>query len=85
MNDMKSERIEILRSSAQGRREGVMNYQINIDNFALAIKKIESCHMDKPHMVAFADQLRAMMRSNIEEQDKERVILEVIEMQLVGE
>ena len=38
--------------------------------------------LDKPHMVAFADRLRELLKSSIEEQDKEKVLLKVIRQQL---
>lgn len=85
MKNINDEKYTILRGAAQSRLMEVMNYQINIDNFRLAIEKIEKEHTDKPHLVAFAGHLRNLMQSNIEEQDKERVMLEVIEQQLAGE
>lgn len=82
---IENERTKILRSSVIERRQSVMNYQINIDNFRLAIEKIEAEHSKKPHMVKFAEHLKDLMRSSIEEQDKEAIILEVIEQQLEGQ
>jgi hypothetical protein len=75
---------EILRAAAQGRRAEVMHYQINIDNFTLAIKKIEVEHSDKPAMLEFADHLRGLLASSLTEQLKEIIMLEVIEQQLEG-
>lgn len=74
----------ILTEAAQARRVEVVNYQINIDNFELAIKKIESEHADNPEMVVFADHLRGLLASSRTEQLKERILLEVIEQQLGG-
>lgn len=82
---IENERTKILRSSVIERRQSVMNYQINIDNFRLAIEKIEAEHSEKPHMVKFAEHLKDLMRSSIEEQDKEAIILEVIEQQIAGQ
>lgn len=80
MND----KIEILRSNADARRQEVMNYQFNIDNFRLAIAKIEAEHLGNPAMVEFANQLRNLLASNEVEQLKEKIMLEVLEMQLGG-
>lgn len=84
MNKYEIERIETLKAAAEGRRSGVMHYQINIDNFRLAIAKIEAEHMHNPAMVDFANQLRDLLASNETEQLKERIMLEVIEKQLEG-
>ena len=73
---------ETLKSAADGRRQEVMNYQINIDNFRLAIAKIETEHADNPDMVAFAAQLSDLLGSSLREQLKEQIMLEVIESQL---
>lgn len=77
-------RLEILFSAAKSRRDEVENYQINIDNFRLAIRKIEMEHADNPAMIEFADHLRNLLASSITEQLKERIMLEVIEQQLEG-
>lgn len=81
---MSNTRLDILRAAADGRRAEVMNYQINIDNFRLAIAKIEAEHSGKPELVVFADQLRSLLASSEVEQLKERIMLEVIEQQLEG-
>jgi hypothetical protein len=81
---MSDTKLEVLRAAADGRRAEVMNYQINIDNFRLAIAKIGAEHADKPEIVAFADQLRSLLASSEIEQLKERIMLEVIEQQLEG-
>jgi hypothetical protein len=81
---LEDERLEILRAAAADRRKGFTNYQINIDNFRLAIEKVEKEHADKPHMVDFAEHLKSLLQSSLAEQDKERVMLEVIEQQLEG-
>ena len=81
---MNTAKLEILRAAADGRRAEVMNYQINIDNFRLAIVKVDAEHADKPEIVAFADHLRSLLASSEIEQLKERIMLEVIEQQLEG-
>lgn len=73
---------EILTTAKTHRESEVFQHQINIDNYTLAIAEIEAHHADKPHMQAFADRLRDLLKSSIEEQDKERVLLKVINMQL---
>jgi len=82
MIDLKAERIKILTEAAAGRRMGLLSYQINIDNFQIAIAKIDASENPEPHMVEFADQLRELLQSNIRERDKEKLLLDVIEEQL---
>lgn len=84
MNKYEIDRIETLKAAAEGRRSGVMNYQINIDNFRLAIVKIEAEHAGNPAMADFAEHLRGLLASSETEQLKERIMLEVIEQQLEG-
>jgi len=84
MTALNTARKETLRAAAEGRRNEVMNYQINIDNFRLAIAKIEAEHADNVDMVAFADQLEDLLASSLREQLKEQIMLEVIEQQLEG-
>lgn len=73
---------EILTAAATHREMEVMHHQINIDNYRMAIAEIEQNHAGKPHMEAFAEQLRDLLASSIQEQDKEKVMLKVIQMQL---
>ena len=82
---MTKDRMDILFAAAQGRRASVMDYQINIDNFSLAIEKINAEHADNPAMLEFAEQLRGLLESSLTEQLKERIMLEVIEQQLEGQ
>jgi len=73
---------QILVDAVKHRENEVLLHQINIDNYTLAIAEIELNMLDKPHMVAFADRLRELLKSSIEEQDKEKVLLKVIRQQL---
>lgn len=73
---------EILIAAATHREMEVMQHQINIDNYLLAIAEIEQNHSDKDHMQKFAGQLRELLQSSRHEQDKEKVLLKVIRMQL---
>lgn len=73
---------QILIDACKHRENEVLVHQINIDNYTLAISEIETNLRGKPHMVAFADRLRELLKSSIEEQDKEKVLLKVIRQQL---
>ena len=80
--NLEQERIHILTQAAEGREREVMHYQINIDNFERAIAEIEENHIDEPHMVEYADQMRELRRTSLIEQAKESVMLKVIRDQL---
>jgi len=82
MTALNTARKETLNAAAEGCRNEVMNYPINIDNFRLAIAKINSEHADNPDMVAFAASLKDLLASSLREQLKEQIMLEVIEEQL---
>lgn len=71
-----------LTQAAEHREMEVFNHQINIDNYRLAIEEIESSHFDKPYMVEFADRLKELLQSSMQEQEKEKVLLKVIRKQL---
>ena len=76
------DRIEILKSAEEHRKSEVLQHQINIDNYRLAVAEIEQNQQDKPHMVEFTARLRELLQSSICEQDKEKVLLKVIQAQL---
>jgi hypothetical protein len=82
MNALQTTRQETLRAAAEGRRSEVANYQINIDNFRLAIAKIDAEYSDNADMLAFAAQLKELLASSVREQLKEQIMLEVIEFQI---
>ncbi len=80
--NLEQERIDILTQAAEGREREVMQYQINIDNFARAIAEVEANHAHEPHMVEFANHMRDLHNSSLIEQAKERLLLKVIRDQL---
>lgn len=77
-----TEREEILRSGAEQREREIMHYQINIDNYRLAIADIEANHVDDVPMQDFAIALREMLASSRIEQAKEQIMLKAINGQL---
>jgi len=80
--NLEQELIDILTASAEGREREVMHYQINIDNYRLAIAEIETNHSDDKALVAFAGNMRELLASSIIEQSKEKILLKVIRNQL---
>jgi hypothetical protein len=75
LNDYK---IEILTSALEGRKKEVTEYQVNIDNFRLAIEEIG----DDEQLQEFKQQLEGLLASSILEQRKAAVMLKVIQSQL---
>jgi hypothetical protein len=71
---------ETLKVSHQARVEEVLNYQINIDNFRLALQEVE--RRNDPDLEAFREQLEGLLASSILEQKKAQIMLDVIASQL---
>lgn len=71
-------RKEILSGALDGRIKEVTEYQVNIDNFRLAIERIG----DDPDLQQFKQQMRELMRSSTLEQKKAQIMLDVIKSQL---
>ena len=71
-------RQEILKSAYEARIKEVTEYQVNIDNFRLAIEKIG----DNQELAEFKTQLEGLLKSSLYEQSKARIMLEVVQSQL---
>lgn len=71
---------EILKNALEARHQEVLGYQINIDNYRLAIEHIDAS--GDADLFDFRDQLKGLLASEILEQKKAKVILAVIERQL---
>jgi hypothetical protein len=76
-------REEILRINLDARIQEVMHYQINIDNYTLALENIADMTADdRAELSGFADQLRGLLASEKLEQKKAKVMLVVLRQQL---
>ena len=69
---------EILTSALDARIKEVTEYQVNIDNFRLALVRIG----DDPELQEFKAQIEGLLASSIFEQKKARIMLDVIQSQL---
>jgi hypothetical protein len=69
---------EILASALDARIREVTEYQVNIDNFRLAIERIG----DDPELQQFKQQITELMQSSMLEQKKAQIMLEVVQSQL---
>ena len=70
----------ILTSSYEARVQEIMHYQINIDNYTLALKEIASAN--DPDLSSFADQVSTLLVSEKIEQKKAKIMLSVLKGQL---
>jgi len=74
---------EILTASLDARIQEVMHYQINIDNYTLALQEIESLpETERIELEGFAGQLQGLLTSEILEQKKAKIMLSVIKKQV---
>ena len=74
---------EILEAALNARVQEVMHYQINIDNYTLALEEIKNLpEPDRYELRAFAEQLQNLLTSEILEQKKAKIMLAVIKKQL---
>lgn len=71
-------RNEILTASLDGRIREVTEYQVNIDNFRLAIDMVG----DDEELAEFKQQLEGLLASSLLEQRKAQIMLDVIRKQL---
>lgn len=69
---------EILTSALDARIKEVTEYQVNIDNFRLAIERIG----DDQELQPFKEQITDLMQSSVLEQKKAQIMLDVIKSQL---
>jgi|TARA_B110000858_G_scaffold191808_1_gene241576 hypothetical protein len=76
-------REEILELSLEARIQEVMGYQINIDNYTIALSEIsKKSQADQAELSEFADQLRNLLSSEKLEQKKAEIMLAVIQQQV---
>ena len=76
-------RKDILTAALVGREQEIMHYQINIDNYTLALEEIaRASSEDVMDLVDFANQLRTLLASEKLEQKKSKIMLNVIKRQL---
>ena len=76
-------REEILEMSLEARLQEVMGYQINIDNYTIALSEIsKKSQADQAELSEFSDQLRNLLASEKLEQKKAEIMLAVIQQQV---
>jgi len=79
-------REEILKMSLEAREQEIMMYQINIDNYSMALDHIgELSRQDREDLKEFSNQLSGLLVSEILEQKKAKIMLGVLKQQLNGD
>lgn len=73
---------EILTGALEGREKELIEYQTNIDNYRLAIAKIDDSDLE---LQPFKEQLENLLSSSLLEQRKSQIIRDVIAEQLAAE
>ena len=69
---------EILTNALTQREEEILGYQINIDNYTIAIELAK----EDADLAPFVQQLNELLSSSILEQKKAKIMLQVIQQQL---
>lgn len=76
-------REEILASALKAREQEIMHYQINIDNYTIALEEISKLSADeRAELSEFADQIRNLLASELLEQKKAKIMLKVVQQQV---
>jgi hypothetical protein len=76
-------RAEILAMSLDGRKQEIMHYQINIDNYIIALEEIAKLSAaEQQELSAFKEQLQSLLASETLEQKKSKIMLAVIQKQM---
>lgn len=76
-------RNDIITAALDGRKQEVIGYQINIDNYTRALEKISLLSADdRAELSGFTEQLRTLLTSEKLEQKKAKIMLEVLQEQV---
>jgi hypothetical protein len=75
-------KLELLTQNAEMRRASIEAYQMNIDNYTLAVADINENFSDDPEMQAFKARLEELLVTERREQGKEKIMLRALEAQI---
>jgi hypothetical protein len=76
-------REEVLSLSLEARIQEVMHYQINIDNYTIALEQISKLPSDEQtELSEFIQQLTSLLASEKLEQKKAKIMLNVLKQQM---
>ena len=75
-------KLAILTPALEGRDQELLGYQINIDNYILAIAKINADYASNEDLLAFRDELQTRLDEERRQQLRSQIIRDVIADQL---
>jgi hypothetical protein len=76
-------REEIISGALEARVQEIMHYQINIDNYTLALQEISTLPINEQvELTAFVEQLTSLLTSEKLEQKKAKIMLSVMQKQV---
>ena len=76
-------REEIISGALEARVQEIMHYQINIDNYTLALQEISTLPINEQvELTAFVEQLTSLLASEKLEQKKAKIMLSVMQKQV---
>lgn len=77
------DRKQILMDALDARIQEVMHYQINIDNYSIALQEIDKLSpSEQLELKDFSEQLRNLLASETLEQKKAKIMLSVLKAQV---
>jgi hypothetical protein len=71
-------KLSILTPALEGRDQELLSYQINIDNYVLAIAKINAKYAGNDDLLAFRDELQSRLDEERRQQLRSSIIRDVI-------
>jgi len=79
------DRREILQTALETRNNSILMYQINIDNYTLALEHMANMSQaDREELAEYAQRIQNLLVTERLEQKKEKVIRDVIAQQLAA-
>jgi hypothetical protein len=75
-------KLSILTPALEGRDQELLGYQINIDNYVLAIEKINTHYANNDDLITFRDELQTRLDEERRQQLRSQIIRDVIADQI---
>ena len=75
-------KLPILAPALEGRDQELLGYQVNIDNYVLAIARINADYADNEDLLAFRDELQTRLDQERRQQLRSQIIRDVIADQI---
>jgi hypothetical protein len=76
------QKINILKESLTSRQNEYLLYQINIDNYKLALEEIDNNYAQDTTLICFKESLNKLLQDSITEQKKEFIMITILQKQI---